>query len=109
VYAASKAFDSLFGEALAVELRGSGIDVLVVEPGATDTEFQQVAGETAHPGESPVRVVEVALESLGRQSSVVTSWRDWLRANLATRLLPRPLVAHIARDFVAGFTPEDRR
>src|SRR5206468_425249 len=33
VYAATKAFDLLFGEALAVELHEHGIDVLVLEPG----------------------------------------------------------------------------
>src|SRR5262245_25400358 len=45
VYAATKAFDLLFGEALSVELREHGIDVLVLEPGPTETEFQQVARE----------------------------------------------------------------
>jgi len=109
VYAATKAFDLLFGEALWVELRHTGIDVLVVEPGPTETEFQQVAGELTHPGESPARVVEVALEALGRQPSVVSRWIDWLRTNAGMRLLPRPLVAYVARDVVAGYTPAEKR
>jgi short-subunit dehydrogenase len=107
VYAATKAFDLLFGEALAVELRDRGIDVLVIEPGPTETEFQQVAREIAHPGESPSDVVAVALDALGRQPSVVSGWWNWLRANAAVRLAPRSLVAYVARDYMARQTPRE--
>jgi short-subunit dehydrogenase len=109
VYSATKAFDLLLGESLAVELRDQGIDVVVLEPGSTETEFQQVAGEIAHPGESAEKVVRVALDALGRQPSVVSGAFNWLRANAATRLFPRALVAHIARDVVAVQTPEEMR
>jgi uncharacterized protein len=109
VYSATKAFDLLFGESLAVELRGSGVDVVVLEPGSTSTEFQQVAGEIGHPGEPAEDVVAVALDALGRQPSVVSGWFNWLRANLATRVLPRSLVAYIARDVMAAQTPDALR
>jgi short-subunit dehydrogenase len=109
VYSATKGFELLFGEALWLELRECGIDVLVVEPGPVETEFQQAAEEIAHPGESPERVVEVALESLGRQPTVISRWFDWFRVNLGNRLLPRPLVAFVARDVIAAWTPEDKR
>lgn len=109
VYSATKAFDLLFGESLHVELRGQGIDVLVIEPGSTETEFQAVAGELAHPGESPDAVVALALRALGRQPSVVSGWLNWLRANAASRLLPRPLVAFAARDVMARQIPDELR
>ncbi len=109
VYSATKAFDLLFGESISTELRGRGIDVLVLEPGATATEFQEVAGEIAHPGESAEAVVRVALDAVGRQPSVVSGWFNWVRANAATRLLPRPLLAFIARDVVARDTPPEMR
>ena len=109
VYSATKAFDLLFGEALCVELRGQGIDVVVLEPGSTSTEFQQVAGEIGHPGEPAEAVVAVALDALGRQPSVVSGWYNWLRANLAARLLPRSLVAYVARDVIAEQTPDALR
>jgi len=105
VYSATKGFDLLFGESLSVELRDRGIDVLVVEPGSTETEFQVVAGEIGHAGESAARVVEVALDALGRQPSVVSGWWNWLRANAASRLAPRSLVAWAARDVIARQTP----
>jgi short-subunit dehydrogenase len=107
VYSATKAFDLLLGESLAVELRDRGIDVLVLEPGPTETEFQQAAGELAHPGEPASRVVETALDALGRQPSVVSGWFNWLRANAAMRLAPRSMVAWLARDWMARQTPRD--
>lgn len=109
VYAATKAFDAFLGEALWAELVGSGVDVLVVEPGSTETEFQQVAGETPHAGQSPEEVVAVALERLGWQPSVATRWSHWLRGNAAMRLLPRSLLALAARDVMAAQTPPERR
>jgi short-subunit dehydrogenase len=108
VYAATKAFDLLFGEALHVELADHGIDVLVLEPGTTATEFQEVAGEIAHEGEPPQDVVRVALEALGRQPSVVSGWGNWLGANVA-RLTPRSFVAFMARDVIEKHTPEEMR
>ena len=108
-YAATKAFVQLFGEGLWSELRGSGVDVLVVEPGTTATEFQSVAGEVPHDGETPERVVELALERLGRQPSVAVGWWRWLRGNIGMRLLPRSLLARVAQDVVEKQTPPSLR
>jgi uncharacterized protein len=43
-YGASKAFAISFSEALWMELRGTGVKVLVVNPGPVKTEWQGVAG-----------------------------------------------------------------
>ena len=43
-YAASKAFAISFMEALSMELKGTGVKTLVVNPGPVKTEWQQVAG-----------------------------------------------------------------
>jgi short-subunit dehydrogenase len=109
VYSATKAFDLLFGESLAVELEDHGIDVLVLEPGSTETEFQEVARETPHPGQSAAEVVAVALDALGRQHSVISGWLNWLRANAAQRLAPRRLVTSAAEELIAAQTPEELR
>ncbi|MCU0668369.1 MAG: SDR family oxidoreductase [Myxococcota bacterium] len=108
-YAASKAFVALLGEALWAELRGSGVEVLVVEPGTTETEFQTVAGEIPHHGETPERVVEVALAALGAQPSVGVGWWRWLRGNLGMRLLPRSLLASVAHAVIERQTPSALR
>jgi hypothetical protein len=44
VYFATKAYVTSLGEALAYELRRTGVSVTVLCPGATDTEFFVVAG-----------------------------------------------------------------
>lgn len=74
LYGATKGFDLLWGEALAVELRGSGVDVLALAPGHTRTEFHQVAGLTdAVVGGSaaPEAVVRDALAALGCRATRV--------------------------------------
>ena len=43
VYAASKAYVLSFSDALAAELRGSGVTVTCLCPGSTDTEFAEIA------------------------------------------------------------------
>jgi short-subunit dehydrogenase len=48
VYAATKAYVRSFGEALAEELRGSGVTVNVLCPGTTATNFFDVAGGTVN-------------------------------------------------------------
>jgi short-subunit dehydrogenase len=109
VYSATKAFDLLFGESLAVELEDHGIDVLVLEPGSTETEFQEVARETPHPGQSPAEVVAVALEALGRRHSVISGWFNFLRTHAGERLAPRRLVTSAAEEIIAAQVPEDLR
>ena len=109
LYAATKAFDNLLAEGLWGELRGSGVDVLALEPGPTETEFQAAAEELAHPGEPADKVVHVALRALGRQPSVVSGVYNWLRANLGMRLLPRSLLALVAKQVMERQTPESMR
>jgi len=109
VYSATKSFEQLLGEALHVEQRERGVDVLVLEPGSTDTEFQGAAGQLPHRGDDPEEVVALALEALGKQPGVVFGWWNWLRANAAGRLLPRSLAAHLGRDVMARQTPEKLR
>jgi uncharacterized protein len=110
VYSATKGFDLLFGEGLWGELRGTGVDALVLEPGATATEFQQVAGEVVGPnhGEPPENVVRAAFDTLGKKPSVISGWFNWARANLV-RLVPRSTVVMIAKRVSAAQTPAELR
>jgi hypothetical protein len=107
-YSATKAFDLHFGESLWAEMQGSGVDVLVLEPGPTITEFQAAAGETPHEGEPPAQVVAVALHALGHQPSVVSGWQNWLLSALA-RLAPRSVTALLAGRVMAQWIPADSR
>jgi len=67
-YAASKAFVHSLGEALWAELKPHGVDVLVLAPGATDTEAAALQGmDSAQIPNlmAPREVVEMALARLG--------------------------------------------
>jgi len=109
VYAATKAFDQLLGEALWAELREQGVDVLVLEPASTESEFHDVAGELPHPCAPAAEVVAAALDTLGHAPSVIAGWYPWLRANAGMRLLPRSLLVLAALVYMQKQTPEDRR
>jgi short-subunit dehydrogenase len=92
VYGASKAFNLMFGEALWAELRPRSVDVCVLSPGFTPTEYQVKAGmgkiEPITGWTTAEQVVEACLRRLGRGPSVVPGWRN--RAIVALmRLLPR--------------------
>jgi short-subunit dehydrogenase len=94
VYGATKAFVLSLTEALWYESRGSGLRVMALSPGATETEFFDVAGDGADGGTGrmhPERVVEIALRALDRRNpppSVITGRRNRLMAH-AGRLAGR--------------------
>lgn len=95
-YAAGKAYLRHLGEALAVELRPSGVDVLVVCPGTTATEFLQTAelrGRWA--AMSAERVAAIALRALGRRTTVVAGRLNRL-LTLSAGLVPRSWSVRLA-------------
>jgi short-subunit dehydrogenase len=84
------------------------VDVLVLSPGAVETEFQQVAQELPHPGAKPEQVVDVAAAALGRKISVVPGLFNAVRA-FAVRLAPRRQTARLAHGVMQGWLPEALR
>ena len=107
-YSATKAFDLVFGEALASECEKSGLDVLVVSPGTTDTEFQQVAGAVPHRGDTAQSVVREALSALGRKHTVVTGFVHKLQT-VSGRFFPRRFVTWGAGKVLLPMTPPEKR
>jgi uncharacterized protein len=97
VYGATKAFVLSFTEALWYESRGTGLRVMVVSPGATDTEFFDVAGDEGHTVArmAPDRVVRETLARLDRRNpppSMVPGLRNRLSIG-SLRLISRRRVA----------------
>ncbi len=93
-YAATKAFNLILGEALWEELRGSGVDVLVVCPGATRTpgweqSRARTGGLLSPPVMEPGPVVGEALDALGRRPLVIAGRSNRLVGFFLNRLLPR--------------------
>lgn len=99
-YAASKAQTLVFAEGLAQELRPAGISVLAVCPGPTRTELWP-AGAKPRFAMEPDAVVDLALNALGRKTTVVAGWLNAMIA-VATRLLPRSWNARIYGRVIGG-------
>ena len=98
-YAATKSFDLFFAEALAEEVRSAGVHVTALCPGATSTEFQEVAAQPDYAfrsPENPEAVARVGLDALARGKSVVISGARNFVMQQSQRLAPRRLVTTMA-------------
>lgn len=100
-YGAGKSYVRNFSEALAHELSGTGVRVCCLSPGATESEFSDVAGIELAPWQklafmSAERCARIGLGALFRgRRSVVSGWLNSL-AMFLTRFIPRRLGAAIA-------------
>lgn len=94
-YAASKAFDLLFGEGLTEELKPAGIDVFTLCPGLTATEFQGKAGFQQKYAMDASTVAQYALDHLGKQASGVPGIHNKALTQM-TRAMPRRLMSKMA-------------
>jgi uncharacterized protein len=65
IYGATKAFVRSFGEALAQELKGSGVTVNVLCPGATATNFFEIAGTPPNALQSARMMSAEAVAKIG--------------------------------------------
>jgi uncharacterized protein len=97
-YAATKAFDLLFAEGLAEEMKPYGIRVCALCPGSTESEFHAVAGQEkfAHKAETADKVARTGLKALAAgKSYVISGLGNYLGAQ-GERLVPRRMVTRIA-------------
>jgi uncharacterized protein len=99
-YAASKAFDLLFAEGLAQEMKPFGIRVCALCPGSTESEFHDVAGQSGlasmRKRETAGKVARTGLAALAAgKSSVISGFRNFLGVQFQ-RIVPRRLVTRIA-------------
>lgn len=110
VYGATKAFIKSFSEAIRNELQGTNVTVTVLMPGATNTNFFNVAGAAhvkgADPAKtaSPADVAKEGYEALMQgKDHVVAGWVNKARV-AAAHILPDPLLAAVTRN---DMTPKD--
>jgi uncharacterized protein len=108
VYSGTKALLQNWGEALALELRGSGVDVQVLAPGDTKTGFQEAAGEMSTKWSSVEDVVDESLTWLGHKTVVVPGFENRFSL-LLSRFLPRRFFLGIVEKRQREQTPKDRR
>src|SRR5208337_1898134 len=97
-YAATKAFDLLFAEGLAEEMKPHGVRVCALCPGSTESEFAEVAGQTHVAAtranrETAEKVARTGLRALAAGKSHVISGAGNYLGVLGQRLVPRRFVA----------------
>ena len=103
VYYASKAYVLSFTEAIADELRDSGVSVTCFCPGATLTEFQkraQTENSRLFKQLAPMNAKTVAEQGYKAltdgKTLAIAGWRNWLVAE-SVRFAPRKMVTAISR------------
>ncbi len=111
-YSATKGYLLNFGEALHHECKDSGVDVLVLAPGATETP-----GKYLHDVDysklpitwmSTEAVVDVALRNLGRKAFVIPGLRNHLTACLSGGLWSRGFVQGLMKRLAGIAIPKVR-
>ena len=99
VYAATKAFDLIFAEGIAEELREFGVRVCALCPGSTTTEFQSVAQQpdrVFRSAETAEKVARVGLAGLAQGKSCVISGAKNRLMLEGERFAPRRFIAKMA-------------
>ena len=102
VYGATKAFVLSFSEALWQECKGTGVRVLALCPGATETEFFARTGEEflTDGRQTPKQVVDTAMDALDKSTpTIVSGLRNAVLAS-AYRFTPRKLMLQISEQFM---------
>ena len=112
VYAASKSFIVSFSRGLSKELRGSHVSVTCLSPGATETNFMEVAGiKSCKLIDSAKRVSmtadDVAAQAvqalLAGKTEHIPGWLNKITA-YANNLLPKKIVEGIAANIYKPIT-----
>ncbi|MBI1765750.1 MAG: SDR family oxidoreductase [Acidobacteria bacterium] len=111
VYSATKSFILIFSEALWAECRDQGVRVSALCPGATESNFQAVAGTSKRKLRGKVQtaeeVVAEALDALAEgRSHVVTGWNNKLMVQLE-RLASRKTAVSAAERLFKQFAIRD--
>lgn len=103
VYYATKAYVISFSEAIANELRDSGVSVTCFCPGATNTGFATRAGNDQSrlfKKLGAMSAEKVALDGyravMGGRTLAISGFHNWLTAQ-STRLAPRKVVTTVSR------------
>lgn len=100
-YSAIKAWVNVYTESLAVQLRGTGVQVTLLAPGWVRTEFHARAGikGSSIPGFlwlTPERLVEDCLRDVARGRVISVPSRRFTVLTFLARIAPRPVIHRIS-------------
>ena len=107
VYFATKAYVLSFSEAIARELKGTGVSITTLCPGATETGFQRAAGATgsrvfdSRTLPTGADVAAYSYKALQRQKRVAIHGAINKMLAFGVRLLPRRAVVAITKTLIS--------
>jgi short-subunit dehydrogenase len=95
-YSATKVFNLFLGNSLWWELKKYNIDVLSLNPGGTDTEFQRISDAKTGPvPRTAKQVVDTAMQALGKKPSVVDGFFNKI-ASVSSRFVSSRMMLKIS-------------
>jgi len=106
-YAATKAYVQTLAEALAIELKPGGVDVLAAAPGPVDSGFSQRANLRMSMSMTPAQVGVPILKALGRKTTVLPGALTKLLV-YSLRTVPRWAKVKIMAKVMGGMTAHQR-
>lgn len=110
-YGATKAFLNSYGQALAEEVRGSGVSVSVFVPGGIATEMMEKSGLTTSSKSltaflmAPDRCARLALEGFRQRKIFFVPGPFYQLTAIVSRLAPQTLVTRQAANIYRGSLP----
>jgi uncharacterized protein len=107
-YSATKAYIQSFAEALAIELKPYGIDVLAAAPGPVESGFGQRANMKMGSALKPSELGVPILNALGRRTNVVPGLLSKILV-YSLRTVPRWVKVRIMQKVMGGFTQHQRQ
>lgn len=107
-YAATKAYIQSLSEALSIELKSSGIDVLAAAPGPVHSGFGQRANMKMGKALNPTELGVPILKALGRKTLVVPGLLSKILV-YSLRTVPRWAKTRIMGKVMAGFTQHQKQ
>ncbi len=106
-YAATKAYVQSLSEALAIELRPHGVDVLAPAPAPVDSGFGARANMKLDMALTPAQIGVPILKALGKRSSVLPGFLSIFLVN-SLRTVPRWAKVRIMQMVMGGITKHQR-
>lgn len=102
-YAATKAYVQSFAEAIAIEWKPQGVDVLVAAPGPVMTRFGKEANMNVEKADAADKVAIEIVNALGKRTTVVPgNFAKFLTYSLF--MCPRPVRVRIMQKVMSGMT-----
>lgn len=106
-YAATKAYVQSFAEALAIELKPHGVDILAAAPAPVDSGFGSRANMRMNSAMNPKDIAIPILKALGKRTNVLPGFLSKL-LTYSLRTVPRWAKVRIMKIVMGGFTKHQR-